>query len=903
MNEKRIQTVTLPDGAKLSGYAGEYVFERINHDNQYYEQTLLDRWMTPDAGYNVIYDIGANLGNHTVYFARRYPNAVIHSFEPLPENYALLQQNISDNQLDRVTSYNLALGEAAGKAVMAVTQEGNQGTAEVLDSDVQGIEIPMAALDALGLPLPDFVKIDVEGYEVHVLHGMENILANTNAPVWVEVNEENGAEVYRLMARVGYHPQDFVLTSSNNILFSKNPALRMGDDLLFQHLLGESAGRRESWIQLGKEVSRFKYEQGKAEDLTQQLGAMTSKFTYEQKQLALRNEDINELREELRDEKKKLAKSESNLHDTQTQLRETQRHLNMYLTSRAMRFTRFWAWKVLGGIRKWVKGAINRFARRLYRLLLPFPRIRRFFSRLNGRLRIIKDPKTVTAPAGAARLHSAAGKGTPKAPRDFNVAMLVDEFTYNSYKYECNALPLEPSDWRRVFENNDIDFFFCESAWSGVDSQKRPWKGKVYASVNFPRENRTVLLEILDHCKRNGIPTVFWNKEDPAHYEDRVHDFVKTALLFDHIFTTDAECVERYKKDYGHKSVHLLMFATQPRLFNPIEKFDRTEEIIFAGSWYAQHPQRCEEMGRILDTIIAGDYPLKIYDRQSGNSDPNHKFPARFLPYVHPALPHDQLEQAYKGSKYALNINTVMESETMFARRVFELMSSNTLVISNHSKGMEKLFGDNVVFTDGTEPLDLLGADEKRAACLDEVLRYHTYANRFLQVLDVVGYSFFDGKPKIAFTYWVQSYEEAEWAAQAFAQHTYRNKEMLVLVARNCQDLNKIMTKLNAGNRQVISLGYWDRYSAVSPPKADYIILEDKNRPSSFEDHAMLHRYLDPAMAYTVGGELYQVTETQQTENVLLPISYFKSLVDTVARGGKETVQAYIVAQEGAYVE
>ena len=54
--------------------------------------------------------------------------------------------------------------------------------------------------------------------------------------------------------------------------------------------------------------------------------------------------------------------------------------------------------------------------------------------------------------------------------------------------------------------------------------------------------------------------------------------------------------------------------------------------------------------------------------------------------------------EVYKESEFGLNFNTVTDSNTMFARRVFELMASNTVVLSNYSKGVYRLFKDNVLY-------------------------------------------------------------------------------------------------------------------------------------------------------------------------------------------------------------
>jgi len=330
-----------------------------------------------------------------------------------------------------------------------------------------------------------------------------------------------------------------------------------------------------------------------------------------------------------------------------------------------------------------------------------------------------------------------------KRIKDIKVAVVLDEFSYNCFKYEFNAIPIEPSNWLEIFETKKPDVFLCESAWSGIDSKLRPWKGQIYSSINFKYENRTVLLAILDYCKKHNIPTIFWNKEDPTHYHDKVCNFVDTAIKFDHIFTTSKECIQKYKEDYGHESVHLLMFAAQPKLFNPIDEQERSKDVIFAGSWYSQHSQRCKDMIQIFDKILDSGYNLKIYDRvyYTHKGDPTRVFPEKYSEYVNPPVSFNQMGNVYKESEYAININTETESSTMFARRVFEIMLCNTLVLSNYSKGMQDLFGDDVIFLQGgDEKLDLSSTEESRLNNLYNVLKNHTYSVRFKQLLDNINY-------------------------------------------------------------------------------------------------------------------------------------------------------------------
>ncbi len=355
------------------------------------------------------------------------------------------------------------------------------------------------------------------------------------------------------------------------------------------------------------------------------------------------------------------------------------------------------------------------------------------------------------------------------------VALIADEFTTNSFADEFTAIPIEPTNWRERFEQHQPDIFFCESAWSGPDTKLRPWKGRVYASKNFSKENRTVLLEILAHCRKKGIPTVFWNKEDPTHFTDRVHDFVKTAKEFDYVFTTAVECVDGYKREYGVSNAFALPFATNPRLFNPIEGDQRSSRVVFAGGWYANHVKRSKDMEFILDGIRAGGHELEIYDRYYGDSDPLHIWPERYRPFLLPSQPHERMPEVYKSSRLGLNFNTVTESATMFARRVFELMSSNTLVLSNYSRGIHEMFGDLIIYPDKhpdrLRSLSETDIDQLREHALNKVLGEHTYRHRWLQMLQNMGLAHAARKYVVTATCLVNNKEDALQAISWFQQH------------------------------------------------------------------------------------------------------------------------------------
>lgn len=312
------------------------------------------------------------------------------------------------------------------------------------------------------------------------------------------------------------------------------------------------------------------------------------------------------------------------------------------------------------------------------------------------------------------------------------VACVMDEFTFGSYRHECNLLPLTPHDWEAELKAFQPELLFIESAWRGKDDL---WGSKV-------GHNSQELQAIVKWCTEHKIPTVFWNKEDPVHFET----FLSTAKLFDFVFTTDIDCIHRYKGALGHDRVYLLPFACQPAVHNPVELYERKDAFCFAGAYYARYPERTRDLGnfaRELPTLR----PLEIFDRNFGKNDVNYQFPAEYQPYIVGTLSFDEIDRAYKGYRYAINLNSIKQSQSMFARRVFELLGSNTLTVSNFSRGVRLLFGDLVITTDNgpqmLRQLKTLAEDEPysdklRLAALRKVMQEHTYAHRLDYVISKV---------------------------------------------------------------------------------------------------------------------------------------------------------------------
>lgn len=379
------------------------------------------------------------------------------------------------------------------------------------------------------------------------------------------------------------------------------------------------------------------------------------------------------------------------------------------------------------------------------------------------------------------------------------IATIMDEFTYASYSPEADLLQLTPSNVLKELQDFKPELLFIESAWNGRDEL---WDRK----IGNPSEE---LRSAISWCKEQYIPTVFWNKEDPVHFET----FLSTASLFDYVFTTDIDCISQYKAYLGHERVYLLPFGCQPTTHNPVELYDRKDAFSFAGAYYVRYPDRTKDLESFVDHIPKFK-PLEIFDRNFGKDDINYQFPEKYKPFIVGTLPFKDIDKAYKGYKFAINLNSIKQSQTMFARRLFDLLGCNTATLSNFSQGVRLLFGDLVVCTDQGETAsnlctklsqDLRYFEKYRLAGLRKVMIEHTYAHRLAYVAAKAFKKPYiqDNLPKVHVVARAHSLEEFTDLVDHFERQTHQNKRMLLVLAQKLSP-DRFPKKLGDGKIQII---------------------------------------------------------------------------------------------------
>lgn len=207
-----------------------------------YERTLVDRLsdiVKPDW---VCYDIGAHIGYYSLILAKLVgPQGRIHAFEPLPANARQVLFHVERNRLEKVVYVHpFALSDTTGRARFRgpVGRRGRgQGylvgvRVQKLTPDAEKfseIEVEQRRLDDLidrgEIERPNFMKMDVEGAELHVLRGARETLARARPIIAAELHTvANAVECTGFLYTLGYETEILEAPSDSRCLILALPA-------------------------------------------------------------------------------------------------------------------------------------------------------------------------------------------------------------------------------------------------------------------------------------------------------------------------------------------------------------------------------------------------------------------------------------------------------------------------------------------------------------------------------------------------------------------------------------------------------------------------------------------------------------------------------------------------------
>ena len=828
---------------------GDYIYKAIKNNDDFYESELLD-WLfglTLEDG--IIIDCGANIGNHTVFFSSVMNKRVI-SLEPNPKAFSQLQKNILFNNLNNVTTLQIGAGSSSYSSSINVVP-GNLGASKI--NKDQGGNVPVQPIDSL-VGTKDkivLIKIDVEGMELDVIKGATSIIERDMPFILVEAMTYDGYDEIQSVLGNKYVPikatgitpiicfchksklgNIFEGIDDNNAgtqwlssFFNQNKKLQETNSKYravtatlsaAQESIVKGEEREGSLLEMNVEkddiISSIK---GENESLNREVLEGEKEFC----ELVVKKDAvITQIKEKLQETDSKYRAVTATLSAAQDELGEVNSallkakddyltssdDLNMQLKRKEMVIRDFqvkFKNKDLE-LERTRKSEVQ--AKRIksslsfqlgHAIIFGFKSFGNFISLPSKLLNIRRQAKKIRKVSSFKTPLVKGLKSNPietsaisdssfdppeelfENPRSMKVASIMDDFTFSSFAPECQLTNLDLDKYLDQLENTQPDLIFIESAWRGLNEK---WGSKVCHTSDE-------LVEIISWAKERKVPTVFWNKEDPIHFET----FLTTAKLFDFVFTTDIDRITDYKLKLGHSNVYLMPFAAQPKTTNPIQKYKRKDGFCFAGAYYKKYPERTADLEGFVGAI-SKITKLEIYDRNYDKNDSDYKFPEEYSKYIVGTLPFSEIDKAYKGYKYSINLNSIKQSQTMFARRVFELMASNTAILSNFSRGIRLMFGDLTITTDNTDEafrrINILNnqnilLEKQTLLALRKVMSEHTYEDRMNYIKEKIwGNSILQDSTKNVAIIAVPTDElDIEQIKRSFDSQTHKNKKLIIV--------------------------------------------------------------------------------------------------------------------------
>ncbi|HEB9344991.1 TPA: FkbM family methyltransferase [Campylobacter coli] len=752
----------------LPGKDIDYIQKKIYNELIPYEYEMLQDILERAKKDTIIVDIGSNIGNHSLYLAAH--GFDVYAFEANQELCNILKISIELNGFKKLKLYEFGLSDKKEMAVLDNLNPENLGGQSLKIKDFGNIVL---------YPLDDIkfekdvsvLKIDVEGMETKVLNGAINTIKKYRPILYIEaINNIEFRKVNVILEKLDYVYWDTFNATPTHLYY---PREQLDDkDILSNisyHNTLESYRITQSLNyskRISSEISKIVEITSKnSTDLYAKINDLESQKEKWNEIELKQNKEISQLQlqkdkleQDLQFHKEKLDKISVNYTSMVARFKkqeilnvrnEKYRQEIIFKDNEIKRLENTLSYRI--GNRIVNAKNIKNIILLPYHLYMEYKSFKSRQKNKNILKQTNKIKKTIVNSSNTSKQQFINKFDDIK---NMKIACIMDEFTYTSFKYECDLLQLSPENWRNEITAFKPDLLFIESAWQGKDSL---WKLKI---SGFSIE----LQELIEYCKENNIATVFWSKEDPVHFGT----FLPIARSVDFVFTTDIDCIPKYKFYVGHEDVYCLPFAAQTKIHNPIEEFDRKDEFNFAGSYYLRYPQRQLD----FENLISAIRPYKnisIYDRNFNNPHPHYAFPNCYKDMIVGNLPFNEIIKAYKGYKFGITMNTVKQSQTMFARRAFELVACNTFVVSNFSRALRNFFGDLVISSDNVNELknklklicdDEIYCKKIKLNTLRKVMKEHTYTDRLNFIASIVYKKQFEVKHKFYILIHVNSQEE-----------------------------------------------------------------------------------------------------------------------------------------------
>ena len=169
-----------------------YIKNRV--DRMFNKEPETIAWIKSMHQSSVFYDVGANIGLYTIYAAVKR-QCTTYSFEPHAANFKSVIENIEANKLTNSHAYPVAINKNFGLSSMAVKNLYSGVADNIVDSlsEIYHGVVSISLDNVVGkniLPQPDYIKVDVDGFERNVFEGSQRVFKNAKS-ILIEIDQKD----------------------------------------------------------------------------------------------------------------------------------------------------------------------------------------------------------------------------------------------------------------------------------------------------------------------------------------------------------------------------------------------------------------------------------------------------------------------------------------------------------------------------------------------------------------------------------------------------------------------------------------------------------------------------------------------------------------------------------------